>query len=36
MADNLFVPAWEFASAADNGTRVKVWRTAIAPDFIAN
>jgi hypothetical protein len=36
LNENLFIPAWEFAGTADNGTEVTAWVTAILPDFLAN
>ncbi len=35
LADNLYIPAWEFSGVADNGALVTVWVTAVKPEFFA-
>ena len=36
LADNLFVPAWEFAGEADNGAQVTAWVAAISAELTAD
>jgi hypothetical protein len=34
-ADNLFIPAWQFAGTADNKAQVTLWVTAVLPEYIS-